>query len=215
MLLVVTWAMVQTLRKGRKSFPPWHFCALTSRWLVQSRCEYASLILTYLMHSGCTFKRRTAKDEITQWQTRHRYKSLKIRHTGEVNRKTWSLLLPVWRTILIILFLSSCLISTLNTPFLLLFWASTLHFHTSASPARLTLLPTLNLFHHIRLKKKKNTDYPGSPWELPPLQCSFGDMLLQVGMVINFLEINFLLGSFPPHLASLHPRPPPPHWQNQ
>lgn len=150
MLLVVTWAMVQTLRKGRKSFLPWHFCALTSRWLVQSRCEYASLILTYLMHSGCT-----AKDEITQWQTRHRYKSLKIRHTGDVNRKTWSLLLPVWRTILIILFLSSCLISTLNTPFLLLFWASTLHFHTSASPAHLTLLPTLNLFHHIRLKKKK------------------------------------------------------------
>ena len=36
-------------------------------------------------------------------------------------------------------------------------------------------------------------------------------MVLQVAMVINFLKINFLLGSFRPHLRTpSHPRPPPP-----
>lgn len=48
-------------------------------------------------------------------------------------------------------------------------------------------------------KKNTVTDFPGSPWEVPPLQCSFSDMLLQVRMVINYLEINFHLGLFPPH----------------
>lgn len=67
----------------------WHFSVFTCR-----SPAFASLILTYLLHSGCTYKRRMAKDEIImQRQTWHRYESVTMRHTGQINRKMLSLLL--------------------------------------------------------------------------------------------------------------------------
>lgn len=149
--------------------------------------------MTYLMHSGCRFRRRTLKVNVILWrQTLH--KSVEIRHTREVNMEKS---LPYYRhnhaPMFAELFWLIPFLSSRQHVTLLTFCPSILHFHTRATPTFLTIL---SWFEFIPTAKVKNnvTDSSGSPREPPPPWSSFGDTFLQIGMLINFLRLTSCWG---------------------